>query len=35
MDDYTSDNTDLLDIDGVKEVLLKLDYIQDELKLPR
>jgi UDP-N-acetylglucosamine 4,6-dehydratase/5-epimerase len=32
MDDYTSDNTDLLDIDGVKEVLLKLDYIQDELK---
>jgi UDP-N-acetylglucosamine 4,6-dehydratase len=35
MDDYTSDNTDLLDIDGVKEVLLKLDYIQNELKLPR
>jgi UDP-N-acetylglucosamine 4,6-dehydratase/5-epimerase len=32
MDDYTSDNTDLLDIDGVKEVLLKLDYIQNELR---
>jgi UDP-N-acetylglucosamine 4,6-dehydratase/5-epimerase len=35
MDDYTSDNTDLLDIDGVKEVLLKLDYIQQEIKLAR
>jgi UDP-N-acetylglucosamine 4,6-dehydratase len=32
MDDYTSDNTDLLDIDGVKRVLLKLDYIQNEMK---
>lgn len=35
MEDYTSDNTDLLDVDGVREVLLKLDYIQDELKLSR
>jgi UDP-N-acetylglucosamine 4,6-dehydratase/5-epimerase len=32
MDDYTSDNTDLLDIDGVKRVLLELDYIQNEMK---
>jgi len=30
-DDYTSDNTELLDIERVKEVLLKLDYIQQEL----
>jgi hypothetical protein len=33
MDDYTSDNTHLLDIDGVKQVLLKLDYIQNEMKV--
>jgi UDP-N-acetylglucosamine 4,6-dehydratase/5-epimerase len=32
MADYTSDNTELLDVDGVKKVLLKLSYIQDELK---
>lgn len=35
MEDYTSDNTNLLDVEGVKEVLLKLDYIQEELKLSR
>jgi UDP-N-acetylglucosamine 4,6-dehydratase len=35
MEDYTSDNTTLLDVEGVKEVLLKLDYIQHEMKLPR
>jgi UDP-N-acetylglucosamine 4,6-dehydratase/5-epimerase len=35
MEDYTSDNTTLLDVEGVKDVLLKLDYIQDELKLSR
>jgi UDP-N-acetylglucosamine 4,6-dehydratase len=32
MADYTSDNTELLDVDAVKKVLLKLSYIQDELK---
>jgi UDP-N-acetylglucosamine 4,6-dehydratase/5-epimerase len=32
MTDYTSDNTELLDVDGVKDILLKLSYIQDELK---
>jgi UDP-N-acetylglucosamine 4,6-dehydratase len=32
MDDYTSDNTELLDVEGVKKALLKLRYIQDELK---
>lgn len=35
MEDYTSDNTNLLDVEGVKEVLLKLEYIQEELKLSR
>src|SRR3984885_12966077 len=35
MEDYTSDNTNLLDVDGVKEVLLKLNYIQEEMKLSR
>jgi UDP-N-acetylglucosamine 4,6-dehydratase/5-epimerase len=35
MDDYTSDNTNLLDINGVKEVLLKLDYVQHEMRLLR
>lgn len=30
-DDYTSHNTRRLDVDGVKELLLKLDYIQEEL----
>lgn len=28
-DDYTSHNTERLDIDGIKEVLLKLDYMQE------
>jgi UDP-N-acetylglucosamine 4,6-dehydratase len=31
MADYTSDNTELLDVDGVKKVLLDLEYIQQEL----
>ena len=31
-EDYTSDNTELLDVDQVVQVLLKLDYIQEELK---
>lgn len=30
-DDYTSHNTTRLDIDGVKELLLKLDFIQEQL----
>jgi UDP-glucose 4-epimerase len=30
--DYTSENTERLDIDGVIKKLLKLDYIQQELK---
>lgn len=30
--DYTSENTDRLDVDGLIELLLKLDYIQQELK---
>lgn len=30
-DDYTSHNTTRLDIDGVKNLLLKLDYIQEQL----
>lgn len=29
---YTSHNTDRLDIEGMKELLLKLDYVQEELK---
>ena len=32
MQDYTSDNTDILDVNQVKDVLLKLDYIKDQLK---
>lgn len=32
LDDYTSHNTMRLDIEQVKKLLLKLDYIQDELK---
>ncbi|WP_072378400.1 polysaccharide biosynthesis protein [Hyphomicrobium sp. NDB2Meth4] len=32
IDDYTSHNTDRLDVDGVKKLLLSLDYIQDELR---
>jgi UDP-glucose 4-epimerase len=30
--DYTSENTDRLDVDGMVDLLLKLDYIQDELQ---
>ena len=32
VDDYNSQNTELLRVDEVKEILLKLDYIQQELK---
>lgn len=31
LDDYTSHNTERLDIQGIKELLLKLDYIQEQL----
>ena len=31
LDDYTSHNTERLDVDGVKTLLLKLDYIQKAL----
>jgi UDP-N-acetylglucosamine 4,6-dehydratase len=31
LDDYTSHNTHRLDVEGIKELLLKLDYIQEEL----
>ena len=30
-DDYTSHNTERLDVDGVKKLLLKLDFIQEQL----
>ena len=30
-DDYTSHNTTRLDVDGVKKLLLKLDYIQEQM----
>lgn len=30
-DDYTSHNTDRLDVAGIKELLLKLDYIKEQL----
>jgi UDP-N-acetylglucosamine 4,6-dehydratase len=30
--DYTSHNTQLLDVESVKQVLLKLDYIRDQLR---
>jgi UDP-glucose 4-epimerase len=30
--DYTSENTERLDVDGMVELLMKLDYIRDELK---
>ena len=30
-DDYTSHNTTRLDVEGVKKLLLKLDYIQEQL----
>ena len=32
MEDYTSDNTDILDVDQVKDILLNLDYIKHEIK---
>ncbi len=32
IDDYTSHNTERLDLEGVKKLLLTLDYIQDELR---
>ena len=32
VDDYTSHNTERLDVGGVKKLLLSLNYIQDELK---
>lgn len=31
LDDYTSHNTERLSVEGVKELLLKLDYIKDQL----
>lgn len=31
-DDYTSHNTERLDVEGVKKLLLSLDFIQDQLK---
>lgn len=31
LDDYTSHNTERLDVQGIKDVLLKLDYIREEL----
>jgi len=30
-EDYTSDNTRILNVEEIKEVLLKVDYIQEEL----
>jgi len=30
-EDYTSNNTRILDVEEIKELLLKIDYIQDEL----
>lgn len=32
LDDYTSHNTDRLEVDAVKSLLMNLDYIQEELK---
>lgn len=31
LDDYTSHNTERLSVEGIKDVLLKLDYIQEQL----
>ncbi|MGN8261168.1 polysaccharide biosynthesis protein [Pseudomonas sp. SMSB3] len=31
LDDYTSHNTERLDIEGIKTLLLKLDYVREEL----
>ena len=32
LDDYTSHNTERLSVEGVKELLLKLDYVQQQLR---
>ncbi|WP_373280440.1 hypothetical protein [Methylogaea oryzae] len=32
VDDYTSHNTERLDVEQVKALLLKLDYIQEQLR---
>ena len=32
VDDYTSHNTERLDVEGTKKLLLKLDVIQNDLK---
>ena len=32
-EDYTSNNTRILDVEEIKEVLLKVEYIQEELKM--
>ena len=32
VDDYTSHSTDRLSVNGIKELLMKLSYIKDELK---
>jgi UDP-glucose 4-epimerase len=31
-EDYTSNNTRILDVEEIKEILLKIDYIQEELR---
>ena len=31
LEDYTSHNTELLDVPGIKQLLLKLDYIKEQL----
>jgi UDP-glucose 4-epimerase len=31
LDDYTSHNTERLDVEGVKALLLKLEFIQEQL----
>ena len=31
LDDYTSHNTERLDVQGIKSLLLKLSYIREEL----
>ena len=31
LDDYTSHNTNRLDVEQIKQLLLKLDYIKEEL----
>jgi UDP-N-acetylglucosamine 4,6-dehydratase/5-epimerase len=35
IEDYTSHNTERLDVDGIKRTLLALDYIRDELEVWR